>query len=297
MWTESFLKYLTFERGYSPRTVQEYHDDLKAFKAFYEDSDPALSWETIDRDIVRNWMVSMMDAGRTATTVNRRLSALRTFYKYLLKRKWIESDPVHDIQGPKRKKPLPVFFRESEMNRLLDGDFFENDFTGKRDKLIITMFYMTGIRLSELTSLDNKHVDTENGTLKVTGKRNKQRIVPFGEEMQRLIVDYQNEKGHLDSPKSEAMFIDELGTRLTNAKVEQIVKRYLGMVSTSKKRSPHVLRHTFATSMLNHHADLESLRELLGHESISTTEIYTHTTFEELKEMYNHAHPRAYKWK
>lgn len=293
MWTESFLKYLTFERGYSQRTVQEYHDDLKAFKSFYKDSDATLSWETIDSDTVRNWIVAMMDAGRTATTVNRRLSALRTFYKYLLKREWIATDPVHGIQGPKKKKPLPTFLRENDINRLLDGEFFSGDFKGTRDKLIITVFYMTGIRLSELTGLDDRQVDLADNSLKVTGKRNKQRVVPFGEEMRQLIQDYQALKRSLGLPEDGAMFVDQYGQRLTNAKVRQIVRHYLGMVSTQKKRSPHVLRHTFATSMLNHHAGLESLKELLGHESISTTEVYTHTTFKELKEMYNHAHPRA----
>lgn len=295
MWVDSFLDYLKIERGYSPRTIQVYHDDLKAFKAFYEESDLVLTWETIESDVVRNWMVSMMDAGRMATTVNRRLSSLRTFYKYLLKRNLIKKDPLCGVRGPKKQKPLPVFLRENEMNRLLDGSYFDNDFAGNRDKLIINVFYATGIRLSELTGLDDKDVDLDECVLKVTGKRNKQRIVPFGEELRIAFSDYLNEKTALGLTDNGAMFVDANGIRLKNAKVRDIVRSYLGQVSTLKKRTPHVLRHTFATSMLNHHADLESLRELLGHESISTTEVYTHTTFEELKEMYNHAHPRAYK--
>ena len=293
MWTDSFLDYLTFERGYSPRTVREYHDDLKAFELFYERDRDACEWDAIDSDVIRNWMVFMMDAGRSAATVNRRLSALRTFYKYLLKRGWVKSDPLHNIQGPKKTKPLPVFLRESEVNCLLDGDAFGRDFVGRRNRLIINVFYQTGIRLSELTGLDSSDVDLDNGILRVTGKRNKQRVVPFGEELKLSFLDYLAEKAKLDAIDGGAMFVDEDGVRLNNAKVRNVVRHYLGMVSTQKKKSPHVLRHTFATSMLNHHADLESLRELLGHESISTTEIYTHTTFEELKEMYNHAHPRA----
>ena len=293
MWTEAFLEYLTLERNYSLRTVEEYRDDLNAFESYYKKVDSTLYWETIDGDVVRDWMVSMMEAGRMATTVNRRLSALRTFYRYLLKRDWIKADPVRNIQGPKKKKPLPVFLKESEMDRLLDGEFFGSDFLGKRDKLIVNTFYVTGVRLSELTGLNNQDVDLWGGVIKVTGKRNKQRIVPFGRELETLLRTYLDEKSSLGVEDGGAMFVDEKGERLTNVKVRNLVRHYLGMVTTQKKRSPHVLRHTFATSMLNHHADLESLKELLGHESISTTEIYTHTTFEELKEMYNQAHPRA----
>lgn len=293
MWTDDFLRYLAYERNYSVRTVGEYRDDLNAFEAFYREIDATLSWKEIDEDIVRDWLVSMMEAGRAATTVSRRLSALRTFYKFLLKRGWVDADPVRDVQSPKKGKPLPVFVKESEMDRLLDGAFFGNDFQGKRDKLILEMFYVTGIRLSELTGMDVHDVDTSGRVLKVTGKRNKQRIVPFGNELQSLLEAYFTARKAEDVGEGGAMFVDERGERLTNARVRRIVQNYLGQVTTLKKKSPHVLRHTFATSMLNHHADLETLKELLGHESVSTTEIYTHTTFEELKKMYNQAHPRA----
>lgn len=293
MWTDSFLDYLRLERGYSLQTVKGYHDDLEAFESFYKESVPELAWDTMEGDVVRNWMVSMMDAGRSAATVNRRLSALRTFYKYLLRRGWVRTDPLRGIKGPKKQKPLPVFLRESEMDRLLDGNFFGDDFAGKRDRLIIAVFYETGIRLSELTGLNEADVDLNDGVLKVTGKRNKQRIVPFGGNLKNAFRDYLDEKNTSGIEGREAMFTDNCGVRLKDAKVRDVVRHYLGMVSVLKKRSPHVLRHTFATSMLNHHADLESLKELLGHESVATTEVYTHTTFEELKEMYNHAHPRA----
>ena len=293
MWTDDFLRYLAYERNYSTRTVSEYRDDLNAFESFYRGIDATLSWAEIDGDMVRDWLVSMMEAGRAATTVNRRLSALHTFYRFLLKRGWVDADPVRDVQGPKKGKPLPVFVKESEMNRLLDGAFFGDDFQGKRDKLILEMFYVTGIRLSELTGLDVHDVDTSGRVLKVTGKRNKQRIVPFGDELQALLDEYSDARKAAGIDGEGALFVDGKGKRLANARVRRIVQGYLGQVTTLKKRSPHVLRHTFATSMLNHHADLETLKELLGHESISTTEIYTHTTFEELKKMYNQAHPRA----
>ena len=293
MWIEAFLEYLRLERNYSPRTIGEYQNDLGAFETYYKTVESTLSWEKVDPDIVRDWMVSMMEAGRAATTVNRRLSALRTFYRYLLKRGWVEFDPVRNVQGPKKKKSLPVFVRENDMDSLLDGGFFAEDFLGKRDKLIVNMFYVTGVRLSELTGLDGRDIDMDAKTIKVTGKRNKQRIIPFGKELEALLTEYLAMKASLGLEEPGAMFVDGEGNRLSNAKVRNLVRHYLGLVTSLKKRSPHVLRHTFATSMLNHHADLESLKELLGHESISTTEIYTHTTFQELKEMYNHAHPRA----
>lgn len=293
MWTEDFLSYLALERNYSPRTVGEYRDDLDAFESYYKEMDGTLSWATIDEDVVRDWLVSMMEAGRAATTVNRRLSALRTFYKFLLKRGRVERDPVRDIQGPKKRKPLPVFVKEREMDRLLDGAFFGDGFSGKRDKLMLEMFYVTGIRLSELTGLDTCDVDRGRRVVKVTGKRNKQRVVPFGDELDALLEDYFAARDAAGASRDGPMFVDGKGRRISSCRVRRTVQKYLGLVTTLKKRSPHVLRHTFATSMLNHDADLETLKELMGHESISTTEVYAHTTFEELKRMYNQAHPRA----
>ncbi len=293
MWVESFLRYLTFERNYSQRTVDEYRDDLKAFESFYKEEDSTLSWETIDADVVRDWMVFMMEQGRKPTTVNRRLSALRSFYRYLMKRDYVRVSPVCGIQGPKKEKPLPSFLKDSEMNRLLDGDFFSDDFQGRRDRLILNTLYVTGLRLSELTGLNGRDIDFENAVIKVTGKRNKQRNIPFGADLRQLMQSYLLEKNERGVESEGVFFVDGEGERLSNARVRKLVKYYLGLVSTLKKKSPHVLRHTFATSMLNHHADLESVKELLGHESISTTEVYTHMTFEELKKMYNQAHPRA----
>lgn len=292
MWLESFLKYLMFERNYSQRTVREYKDDLKAFESFYKKIDETLSWDSIDSDVVRNWVVGMMDVGLTPATVNRRLSALRTFYKYLLKREWVEVDPVRVLRGPKKEKLLPFFLREEEMDRLLDENFFSDDFFGRRDRLMLSVFYETGIRLSELVGLDEQNVDLVLSQLKVTGKRDKQRIIPFGDRLQRMLKDYLDEKTTLGD-RSPALFVDENLKRMKNDKVRRLVQRYLSNVSTLKRKTPHVLRHTFATTMLDNNADLETLKELLGHESVSTTEIYTHTTFEELKRMYNQAHPRA----
>ena len=284
-----FLDYLKLERNYSPATVKHYRDDLKEFERFFQELDLQLSWETIDSDIVRRWMEAMMDRGNVASSVNRRLSALRSFYRYALRRNLVEKDPVHGIQGPKRKRPLPQFLKEAEMDRLLD----ENMWTDCYKDVLARTIIVTGIRISELIGLNDKDVDYINCEIKVTGKRDKQRIIPFGDELSETLISYQHRRNAEMKCESEAFFRTEKGERVTDAQVRQIVKTNLSKVSTLKKRSPHVLRHTFATAMLNHEAGLESVKKLLGHESLSTTEIYTHTTFEQLKKVYKNAHPRA----
>ena len=288
-----FLDYLKLERNYSPATVKHYRDDLKEFERFFQELDSQLSWETVDSDIVRRWMEAMMDRGNVASSVNRRLSALRSFYRYTLRRNLIERDPVHGIQGPKRKRPLPQFLKEAEMDRLLDENMWTDCYKDVLARTIIVTFYETGIRISELIGLNDKDVDYINCEIKVTGKRDKQRIIPFGDELSETLISYQHRRNAEMKCESEAFFRTEKGERVTDAQVRQIVKTNLSKVSTLKKRSPHVLRHTFATAMLNHEAGLESVKKLLGHESLSTTEIYTHTTFEQLKKVYKNAHPRA----
>ena len=288
-----FLDYLKLERNYSPATVKHYRDDLKEFERFFQELDLQLSWETIDSDIVRRWMEAMMDRGNVASSVNRRLSALRSFYRYALRRNLVEKDPVHGIQGPKRKRPLPQFLKEAEMDRLLDENMWTDCYKDVLARTIIVTFYETGIRISELIGLNDKDVDYINCEIKVTGKRDKQRIIPFGDELSETLISYQHRRNAELKCESEAFFRTEKGERVTDALVRQIVKTNLSKVSTLKKRSPHVLRHTFATAMLNHEAGLESVKKLLGHESLSTTEIYTHTTFEQLKKVYKNAHPRA----
>ena len=288
-----FLDYLKLERNYSPATVKHYRDDLKEFERFFQELDLQLSWETIDSDIVRRWMEAMMDRGNVASSVNRRLSALRSFYRYALRRNLVERDPVHGIQGSKRKRPLPQFLKEAEMDRLLDENMWTDCYKDVLARTIIVTFYETGIRISELIGLNDKDVDYINCEIKVTGKRDKQRIIPFGDELSEALISYQHRRNAEMKCESEAFFRTEKGERVTDAQVRQIVKTNLSKVSTLKKRSPHVLRHTFATAMLNHEAGLESVKKLLGHESLSTTEIYTHTTFEQLKKVYKNAHPRA----
>ena len=288
-----FLDYLKLERNYSPATVKHYRDDLKEFERFFQGLDQQLSWESVDSDIVRRWMEYMMDKGNAASSVIRRLSALRSFYRYALRRNLVVKDPVHGIQGPKRKRPLPQFLKESEMDRLLDENMWTDCYKDVLARTIIVTFYETGIRISELIGLNDKDVDYINCEIKVTGKRDKQRIIPFGDELSETLISYQHRRNAEMKCESEAFFRTEKGERVTDAQVRQIVKTNLSKVSTLKKRSPHVLRHTFATAMLNHEAGLESVKKLLGHESLSTTEIYTHTTFEQLKKVYKNAHPRA----
>ena len=293
MMINEFLNYLKFERNRSDLTIKNYGEDLRAFKEFYGNLDSRLSWKSVDSDIIRDWMESMMDKGNNATSINRRLSALRSFYRFALARKLVDKDPVHGVTGPKKGRPLPQFLKENEMDRLLDAGSWTESFEDVRDCTVIMTFYETGIRLSELIGLDDSMVDFSNRQLKVTGKRNKQRVIPFGEELLATLRDYMKCRDKEVNLQSDALFVTAKGQRMTSSQVREAVRRNLSKVCTLKKRTPHVLRHTFATAMLNNKAGIESVKKLLGHESLSTTEIYTHTTFEQLKREYYSAHPRA----
>ena len=293
MLKESFLSYLRYERNYSEKTVDAYGADIGAFEVFLKELDEKLSLETADGDVVRDWILVLMEQGRAATSVNRKLSALRTFYKFLLRKGIVSVDPTQKVQGPKKKKPLPYFVKEADMNRLLDDTDFGDDFEGVRNRTILEFFYETGVRLSELIGLKDGDVDLESCTVRVTGKRNKQRIIPFGKELQADLQTYLSVRAACVTRKSDAFFLRKNGKAMYSSLVYFLVRQSLSRVVTMKKRSPHVLRHTFATAMLNHHAELGAVKELLGHARLTTTEIYTHTTFEELKKEYEQAHPRA----
>lgn len=293
MLTDSFLDYLRYERNYSEKTVLAYGEDISQLREFAQEEIGDFNPAEVTPELIREWIVSLMDKGYASTSVNRKLSSLRSFYKFLLKKKVVLVDPLRKITGPKNKKPLPSFLKENEMNRLLDDTDFGEGFEGRRDHLIIEMFYATGIRLSELIGLDDKDVDFSASLLKVTGKRNKQRLIPFGDELKEGMLEYVNVRNEQVLESGGAFFVRKNGERLYKNLVYNLVKRNLSKVVTLKKRSPHVLRHTFATTMLNHDAELGAIKELLGHESLATTEVYTHTTFEELKKVYNLAHPRA----
>ena len=293
MLTDSFLDYLRYERNYSEKTVLAYGEDISQLREFAQEEIGDFNPAEVTPELIREWIVSLMDKGYASTSVNRKLSSLRSFYKFLLKKKVVLVDPLRKITGPKNKKPLPSFLKENEMNRLLDDTDFGEGFEGCRDHLIIEMFYATGIRLSELIGLDDKDVDFSASLLKVTGKRNKQRLIPFGDELKEGMLEYVNVRNEQVLESGGAFFVIKNGERLYKNLVYNLVKRNLSKVVTLKKRSPHVLRHTFATTMLNNEAELGAVKELLGHSSLATTEIYTHTTFEELKKVYKQAHPRA----
>ena len=293
MLKEAFLDYLRLERNYSERTIVSYGTDLREFEGYLEKTEAELDFTKVHADVVRNWISELMDEGRTATSVNRKLSSLRSFYRFLLRRKEITVNPMLKIVGLKKKKPLPSFVREKDMNRLLDGLSFDEGFEGCRDRTILEMFYATGMRLSELIGLDDVDVDLSARLIKVTGKRNKQRLIPFGDELAEDLLVYIKVRNDAFPDGVEAFFIRKNGKRMYPMQVYRIVKRNLSKVVTLKKKSPHVLRHTFATAMLNDNAELRAVQALLGHENLATTEVYTHTTFEELKKVYEQAHPRA----
>ncbi len=288
-----FLAYLSYERNRSLATVSSYRKDLEAFQKFVQAQGSTLSWADVDADLVRDWMAEMMNEGQRATSINRRLSALRSFYRFALARNLVKSDPVQGVVGPKKDKPLPQFLKEKEMDELLQEDFWTDCYEDVRDRMIIMTFYETGIRLAELMNLCDGDVDFMSGQLKVTGKRNKQRLIPFGAELSQALQHYMGVRDAQVVRHSAALFLANDGQQMTADAIRYRVKKHLSLVSTLKKRTPHVLRHTFATAMLNHKAGIESVKKLLGHESLSTTEIYTHTTFEQLKREYLNAHPRA----
>lgn len=293
MMIRRFLDYLRYERNFSEKTMLAYGKDLTELEEYFRNVDAGLSWNTIDSDIIRGWMEKMIDKGNVAASVNRRLSAVRSFFKFALSHGLVDKDPSRIIEGVKKNKRLPVFVKDSEMQELLDETMWDmTKFIDVCARTIIMVFYETGMRLSELTSLDDDAVDFVNLQVKVTGKRSKQRIIPFGEELKKEILYYIKVRDENVMRHTNALFVTKKGIRMDDAAVRYRVEKNISRVCTARKRSPHVLRHTFATTMLNHGAGLESVQKLLGHESLVTTEIYTHTTFEKLKQEYKAAHPR-----
>lgn len=292
---QEFLDYLKYERNLSPRTVDSYGEDLRIFSDYCETLEEPASLESADSDVIRGWIEAMMDKGDKPTSVNRRLSALHSFYRFAVRRKLVSKDPSYGIVGPKRSKPVPAFVREKDMQRLLDGEGMWDGTLYKdvRARTIISMFYNTGVRLAELVGMDDGDVDYVRKQVTVTGKRNKQRIIPLGDKMLSELRRYVAMRDDTGARASEALFTNDKGERIGRAQVAAIVRDGLSRVTTQKKRSPHVLRHTFATAMLNDDAGLESVRLLLGHTGLEATEIYTHVTFEQLRKAYDKAHPRS----
>ena len=288
MYIEDFIDYVKSEKRYSEYTVVSYITDLNQFIRFlhkeYQISDPKI----IKFKIIRNWITSMLDSNLKPSTVKRKISTLKTYFKFLLINKYIDLNPTLKIVSPKSSKKLPVFVEKDKMDNLFDSNFFEDHFEGKRDRLIIELFYLTGIRLSELINIQLLDVDFTNSQIKVLGKRNKERMIPITHQTLKIISDfisfYQIKK---------YLFCEENGKRLYPKKVYRIVNKYLEKISSLQKKSPHILRHTFATHMLNNGADINAIKEILGHANLSATQIYTHNSIKKLKNVHKQAHPKA----
>ena len=293
MFTERFIRYLQFEKRFSPHTVTAYQNDLKQFFDFLICKQLDLS--VVTHKNVRGWMVELMDNGSEAKTINRKISSLRSFYKFLLREKLLDTNPMTHVQAPKIPKRLPVVVSEQKMNELLDsGDAFKDDFGGLRDRLIIELLYGTGMRLSELVNLKESDINTYEQHIKVLGKRNKERIIPINSSLTKLIGEYTRKK--LDQNfynKASSLIVTNEGKDVYSKFIYRIVKSSLAQISTHDKKSPHTLRHTFATALLNRGADLNAIKELLGHSSLAATQVYTHNSVEKLKLIYKQAHPKA----
>jgi integrase/recombinase XerC len=293
-----FIDYLRYERNYSVHTVNSYFNDLSQFVAFLEEKVVAegevFDVERVDADIVRRWMMELMKQSLSPASVNRKLTSLQSFFKYLVRQDIVQKHPLKLVSGPKKSKALPYFIKEKDISNLLDVSLNDSDFEEVRNQLMIEMFYETGIRCSELVGIKNTDVDLDAMLLKVTGKRNKQRLIPFADRLKEMIVHYINVRGCEVEVDCSSFFVRKDGRPVSSAIVYYIVKKNLSGIPTLAKRSPHVLRHTFATSMLNDGAEMSAVSNLLGHSSLASTSVYTHVTFEELKKVYN-AHPRAKK--
>ncbi len=297
MMIESFLRYIRYEKNCSSHTVKSYHNDILQFQSYCAEELGVLDLLTVDLDIVRNWMVSMSEQGVQVSSVKRKISALRSFYKYLKREGKIQESPLCLLSMPKSRKKLPVYIREDQMDKLIDEVDFGSDFEGVRNRLMLVMLYSTGMRRAELVALKVGDVDFFYSVLKVTGKGNKQRLIPFGDELADMMRAYLCYRSSLVLAGVDAFFIRTTGEPIYSGLLYTVVKNAVSLVSTSAKRSPHVLRHSFATAMLNRGADLSVVKELLGHSSLSSTEVYTHMSLREVMASYNQAHPRAAKEK
>lgn len=294
MIIDDFLRYLETERVASPLTVATYRDALTNFSKFVASLD-GQTLETADADVVRDWVGSLMEQGQKATYVCKQLSAVKSMYRFALKTKLVDKDPAHLVTGPKKQKPLPMFLKESEAERLLDGLQWDmSNFNDVRSRTLLLLLYSTGMRRAEAVGMNDSDVNFINNEIKITGKRRKQRLMPMTSELAESLQTYIGMRDeYISQRENDAFFVNDKGKRVNEAWVYSTVRKYLSLVTSMKKRSPHVLRHSFATSMLNHDAQLGSVQKLLGHESIATTEVYTHVTFEDLKRIYKKAHPRA----
>ena len=290
---KAFQEYLQLEKNYSLHTITAYGNDLLFFQEFLKNNFDQELLEEVNYSMIRSWIVSMVDTGISNSSINRKIASLKAFYKFLLKTKQIESSPLLKHKSLKTPKILQIPFSENELDRVLNNLKFPEGYEGIRDKLIIDLFYTTGVRRAELINLKMQNVDLHSGTLKVLGKRNKERIVPIIPILASQIKLYLSERSHLESIKdADYFFLLLKGVKLNDSFVYRLINHYFSHVSEKVKKSPHILRHTFATHLLNNGADLNSVKELLGHASLASTQVYTHSSLSELKKIYGQAHPR-----
>ena len=289
MLKNKFIKYLSAEKRFSEHTITSYSTDLDQFSIFLSEEYQISNEDSeISFQIVRSWIASLLEKGVTPRSVNRKISTLKTYFKFLIREKVISESPMLKIVAPKSKKRLPVFIEENQIENLLNEVEFDDGFIGERDKLIIELFYVTGIRISELINIRIFDINFSNSLIKVLGKRNKERLIPLSinivNELQTFVKKYN---------LNNYLFTNLGGTKVYTKLVYRVVKKYIGKISSVNKKSPHILRHTFATHMLNNGADINAIKELLGHANLSATQVYTHNTIEKLKTVYKQAHPRA----
>lgn len=293
MFIERFIRYLQFEKRFSPNTVIAYKKDLYQFSGFINSIEPDLL--SISHQQVRTWIVSLMDNGIEPKSINRKISSLRSFYKFLQRDGLINVSPMLQVKAPKIPKRLPVVITEQKMDSLLDAEnVFSDDFEGVRNRLILELLYGTGMRLAELVSLSDQNVNTYDNQIKVLGKRNKERIIPINQVLANLISDYQKLRNNQNfETKASSLIVTNDGKAAYPKFIYRVVHSILSFISTQDKRSPHILRHSFATTLLNRGADLNAIKELLGHSSLAATQVYTHNSVEKLKSIYKQAHPKA----
>jgi len=287
---ERFIQYIKYEKRYSPHTVTAYQHDLEQFSGFLSSRFQVTDATQVTHAMVRSWLADLMETGVTPRSVNRKLTTLKSFYRFLVKEGKVQVNPTAKVTSLKVPGRLPVFVEKDKMETLFSAVDFGTGYPGLRNRLILELLYATGMRLSEMINLKETDVNMHEQTLKVLGKRNKERIIPFGNSVKHLLIMYLEEKKQFED---ESLFLTDKGKRIYPRMVHRIVTRALGAVTTLDKKSPHVLRHTFATHLLNNGAELNAVKELLGHASLAATQVYTHNTIEKLKKVYKQAHPRA----
>lgn len=290
---EAFINYLKFEKRYSNLTAIAYKKDLDQFEEFFVKTVGDFNVDEINDKTVRRWIVYLMDQGLTARTVNKKVSALKSFNKYLMRYEIVKENKLVNVIVPKVRKKLPQFVEEKNLNHLLDDGFFGTDFESLRDKLIVSLLYGSGIRLSELMHLKDSDVYLNEYLIKVLGKRNKERIIPYPRSLNSLIEQYKSERTRLFGTPVPFLLLTVKGEPAYEKMIYRAVSKYLSLVTTIDQKSPHVLRHTFATHLLNRGADLNAVKEMLGHANLSATQVYTHTSLDKIQRVYRQAHPRS----